>query len=140
MTPRSGVFFMEKVEVDALTRESNDAGCATFVLPAHGIADKSSFFDAVRATLPLDPPVISKWDALADSLWEGLSDQPEQCILIVWPNAQLLADAAPDVYDTARSIFLQVVPELADPAATVGNPKQVSVIIEVGKPVCTGSA
>lgn len=38
------------------------------------IKSKDDFFEAVRAVLPLDPPLVLNkvWDALSDSIWEGL--------------------------------------------------------------------
>jgi len=63
-----------------------------FTLSEPESTSAESFFDSVRNSLPLDPPSIgSSWDALADSLFEGLSELDDDELLIVWPNASALA-------------------------------------------------
>ena len=44
------------LDTEAIRRQAEQAGYTTFVLPEKGIIDRGSFFDAVRATFPLDPP------------------------------------------------------------------------------------
>ena len=50
---------------------------AVFHLDGAAISDCDSFFVAVRATLPLDPRVLtSNWNALSDSCGRGSTSWP----------------------------------------------------------------
>jgi len=120
------------LDVDATRRRAEEADCTVFVLPGRGIVDRAAFFDAVRATFPLDPPIVGHrvWDALSDSLWEGLYTHPARRLAILWPNAQVMARSASEDFDTALDVLAHVVASLADPQATVGHPKQVAVLVE----------
>src|SRR5208282_6398864 len=66
------------LDAEATRRQAEQSGYTTFMLPEKGIVDRVSFFEAVRTTLPLDPPLVGSrsWDALSDSLWEGLYSHP----------------------------------------------------------------
>jgi hypothetical protein len=63
------------------------SGWRVYVLPAD-IDARDSFFDAIRAQFPLDPPLTTNrsWDALSDSLFEGLSQLADNRIAIIWPR------------------------------------------------------
>ena len=123
-------------DMEATRRAAEAAGYATFVLPATGIVDRTSFFDAVRSTFPLDPPLVGSesWDALCDSLWEGLHAHAAQRIAILWPSTNAMASSAPSDFDLALQVLADVVTTLADPQATCGNPKQVALIVEQHTP------
>jgi len=125
---RPGLHRAATLDVATLEQQAREAGCATFVLPV-GIVDRASFFDGVRSVLPLDPPVLGSgsWDGLDDSLWEGLHELPQRRILILWPNAQGMVAA--DLHMAICSLS-DVATLLADPDATVGNPKDVTVLVE----------
>jgi hypothetical protein len=105
-----------------------------FVLP-DGIDGTPSFFGAVDVLLPLDPPLFGigqgryVWDALSDSLWEGLHEIPERRIAILWPDAARLSEADPVAHETALSVLDDVSRSLTDSEATVGRPKDVAVVI-----------
>jgi hypothetical protein len=120
------------LDVEATRRQAEEAGFTTFVLPAMGIVDRASFFDAVRATFPLDPPLQGSrsWDALSDSLWEGLYTHPARRIAILWPGTSAMATSASSDFDTALSVLAEVAILLADPQATNGSTKEVSVLVE----------
>ncbi len=132
MELRPGLVRTATLDVEATRRQASQAGYTTFVLPAKGIVDRVSFFDAVRATFPLDPPLVGSrsWDAMSDSLWEGLYALPDQRIAILWPNARTMASAALPDFETAVNVLTDVATLLADPRATKGNPKEVTVIVE----------
>ena len=126
----AGLLRVETLDVETLRREANQAGYRTFVLP-EGVNDRASFFDAVRSTLPLDPPVVSShsWDALSDSLWEGLFALEDQRIAILWPGTHTMAHtAAPDL-EMALNVLRDVTGSLADPTATSNRPKVVAVVV-----------
>ncbi|MGN6608630.1 MAG: barstar family protein [Jatrophihabitans sp.] len=92
---------------------------------------RKAFFDAVRAAVLLDPPVQSErsWDALADSLWEGLYNLSATKLLIVWRDAATFYHLAPDEYEVAVEVLAWAAASLADPAHTAGEPKDVRVLI-----------
>lgn len=117
--------------VAALDAESL-AGYHIFVLPGDRIVDQETFFEAVRATLPLDPPLMSNrvWDAMSDSLWEGLYQHPAKHIAIVWPNARLLKRADPSAFEAAISVLSDVVHLLGDARATQDKTKHIAVVVE----------
>jgi len=118
----------------ATRREAERVGYTTFVLPERGIVDRASFFEAVRATLPLDPPVVgsSSWEALSDSLWEGLFCHSAQRIAILWLGTQTMATSAPKDLETALDVLADVANLLADPEATVNTPKEIAGVVEYG--------
>jgi hypothetical protein len=128
LTP--GLHRVDLHDVEAARGRASEAGYATFVLPGDAIVDREAFFAAIRATLPLDPPVVSShvWDALADSIWQGLSDHPAARIAILWPHSRVKAVRAPLDFEIALGVFEQVVHELSDLTATVG-PKDVAVLV-----------
>lgn len=120
------------LDVKATRRQAEEAGFTTFVLPAKNIVDRASFFDAVRATFPLDPPLVGSrsWDALSDSLWEGLYTHPARRILILWPSARAMESSASSDFETALNVLSDVANLLGDRQATRDNPKEVAVLVE----------
>jgi hypothetical protein len=120
------------VDAESIRREGEQAGYTTFVLPEKGIVDQASFFEAVRTTLPLDPPIVSSrsWDALSDSLWEGLYTHPARRIAILWLGTRGMATSAPAELEIALSVLAHVAKQLGDPRATCEDPKEVAVLVE----------
>jgi hypothetical protein len=119
------------LEMVAARREMERAGYTTFVLPAEGVIDRASFFDAVRATLPLDPPLVGtrSWDALSDALWEGLHSHKARRIAIVWPGTRAMDSSARSELETALSVLADVASALSDARATLDRPKEVVVLV-----------
>lgn len=120
------------LDVEATRLRAEQAGFTVFVLPTTGIVDRASFFDAVRATFPLDPPLTGShsWDALSDSLWEGLYTQPARRIAIVWQGTRAMANSATSDFETALDVLADVGSLLADPHATDGTPKELAILVE----------
>lgn len=120
------------LDVEVARQEAEQAGFTAFVLPANGIIDRESFFDAVRATFPLDPPLVGSrsWDALSDSLWEGLHAHPARRIAILWTNTRIMASSASSDFETALNVLSDIANLLADRRATRDNPKEVAVLVE----------
>jgi hypothetical protein len=114
-----------------IVRESGRLGLQAYALSTGGAAGRDAFFDAVRRSLPLDPPLVSSrsWDALSDSLWEGIYSLPENRVVILWEDGDRFKVAAPEDFEVALSILADLVRQLADPAATVGKPKTLFVYI-----------
>jgi len=120
------------LDVEAVLLQAVQGGFSAFVLPAKGIVDQASFFDAMRATFPLDPPVRGShsWDALSDSLWEGLYVHESRRIAILWPGAHEMANSAATDFETAIQMLASVANVLANSEATLGNPKEVAILVE----------
>lgn len=107
-------------------------GYRVFVIP-EGVESKATFFDAVVATFPLDPPlarVQDVWDALYDSLNAGLLDVPATMLAILWPDSYRLALSEPEYYNSAAYILGALGDVLSHGQWTNdGKPKQIRVIL-----------
>lgn len=123
--------FVSGLECDAVREAARRAGATSYVLP-RDVVDRASFFDAVRATLPLDPPLqgSTSWDALADSLWEGLHQAGARRVWIVWPGADAMANAAREDFAHAIRVMASVIEPLGDATATNGRPTALTFIVE----------
>jgi hypothetical protein len=90
-----------------------------------------AFFDAVRATLPLDPPLKSNrsWDALSDSLFGGLDELGADRVLLMWTDAAKMVAAAFDEADIALEVLADVAATLAEPNYTAGRPVSLTVLM-----------
>lgn len=135
---KTAILRTESLDLQATRWHAEHEGFATFVLPAQGIVDRATFFEAVRVTLPLDPPVlgVGSWDALSDSLWQGLHTCEHGRIAIFWPGARAFQDTAPSDFEMALNVLADVSNLLADRQATLGSPKVVAVVVELDlKPV-----
>lgn len=132
MELKPGLHRTGALDIEATRREAEQTGFTTFVLPAMGIVDRASFFDAVRATFPLDPPLVGcrSWDALSDSLWEGLYTHAARRIAILWQGTRAMATSASSDFETALNVLADVASLLADPQATRGITKEVAVLVE----------
>ncbi|MCB9617096.1 MAG: barstar family protein [Sandaracinus sp.] len=126
---RSYLKLLETSAIDARRRELESLGFATLVLPKTGV-DGATFFDAARSTLPLNPPVYDSWDALSDSLWDGLHQDPSRRIAIVWQGTSEMAPSSPTELTLAMDVLSHVAVLVGAPKATVGNPKELVVLVE----------
>lgn len=128
-TCKAGLYIVDEIEAKRISLACEQGGWRLFALPA-GIGSKDDFFEGVRSTFPLDPPLQSNrsWDALADSLWAGLDGLQEGKLVIVWPNAFRMRGLAPKEFDVATSVLSDLCVSLADIEATVGNTKQLLVL------------
>lgn len=131
MDDEPGLRVVPDLDCDAAREAARRAGATSYVLP-RGVVDRASFFDAVRATLPLDPPLqgSASWDALADSLWEGLHQAGARRVWICWPDADAMARAARDDFAQAIRVIASVIELLGDATATNGWPTAVTCIVE----------
>ena len=118
-------------QLHSLHREALASGYSIYQMPP-GINDRASFYDAVRATFSLDPPVVgyASWDGLSDSLWEGLMNLSETRIAIFWPDAHSMFQDARRDFETALLVLGDVSEQLNDPVGTVGNPKELVVVVQ----------
>jgi hypothetical protein len=130
MIEKQGLHQIADFNIEAGVKELVNRGNRVFLLPS-GIKDKRAFFEGVRKALPLDPPVVGdhSWDALSDSLWSGLDGVDASGIAIIWPGSAEMANAQPEDFEIAKSILSDLTESLADAEVTIGNPKQVVVVL-----------
>jgi Barstar (barnase inhibitor) len=130
MIQKQGLQQIADFDVETGVRELVNRGSRVFMLPG-GIKDKCAFFEGIRKSLPLDPPVVSNhsWDALSDSLWGGLDGLDASEIAIIWPGSAEMATAQPEDFEIAKSILSDLTESLADAIPTLGNVKQLVVVL-----------
>jgi hypothetical protein len=124
MELRRGVTIIDPSQAQEVRDEAARRDILIYVISTGGQAGREVFFDAVRRTLPLNPPIKSafSWDALADSMWEGIYSLNRPCVVVLWPDSSPFSEAAPGDLEIALSVFEQVASELADDRYTVGRP------------------
>lgn len=112
----SGVTTLPDNDVLALYMQVQHLGVPVYVLETRPPADREAFFAAVRNVLPLDPPLASSrsWDALTDSLWEGLETLNSSRVVILWPDAHQMKSWAPSDYEIAVSVLQDVANSLLE--------------------------
>ena len=117
-------------DAERLRRELESEGWLVFVLP-EAMTDGWEFIRGAKGTLPLEPPLLSddNWNALGDSLWEGLYESGNDRIAIVWPESQVLAQGDRESFENAHAVFSLVAETLSDPKATIGQPKTLTVVL-----------
>jgi hypothetical protein len=126
-----GFYVLAPSELPIAIAELRSGGVRIFELP-DGIDSKASFFDAVCAVLPLNPPLMrmrDSWDALSDSVWGGLADVDESRLAIVWADCARLADAGAHAFRIATEILASLPGDLANPEFNVGVSKDVTVVL-----------
>lgn len=130
---RPEVVLIDPAEADGVIAAAAAAGVPVRVLRTGDRAGRDAFFDEVRAVLPLDPPVETarSWDALEDSLWEGIRVSDEPRLVILWPDAPAYRASSPADYDLAFSTLRDLPATLADERITGGRPKSVAVYVAV---------
>src|SRR5437868_10004270 len=81
------------------------SGYRVLKLPTN-IVDKTTFFAAARAMLPLVPAVPrDHWDALDDSLFEGLLEHPGDRLAILWSGAGEMRERDRDAFSAAVQVL-----------------------------------
>jgi hypothetical protein len=123
MELRRGVTVIDPSQAQEVGDEAARRDVLIYVISTGGQAGRDVFFDAVRRTLPLNPPIMSSrsWDALTDSLWQGIYELNRPRVVILWPDSSPFSDAAPGDFEIALSVFDQVASELADVEVTLGE-------------------
>ncbi|WP_030544111.1 barstar family protein [Streptomyces albus] len=129
----AGVTVIRPEEAHEVVRAAAAEDCLLFRLSTEGRAGRGAFFDAARRTLPLDPPVVGSrsWDALADSLWEGVHALERGRVVVLWPDAASFAEASPEDFRTAVDVLSDVAESLSDERAAVGRPTEFCVYIGI---------
>ncbi|KNE81693.1 hypothetical protein ADZ36_15235 [Streptomyces fradiae] len=116
-------------EAHEVVRAAASEDCLLFQLSTEGRSGREAFFDAARRTLPLGPPLAGSrsWDALADSLWEGIRALERDRVVLLWPDAASFAETSPEEFRTAVDVLTDVAVSLSDEHATVGRPTEFRV-------------
>jgi hypothetical protein len=125
----SGIQRVSVAQLAELIRVSERDGWKVFCLPSN-IIDGPTFFDGVRNTLPLDPPVRSSnnWDALSDSLWSGLDNLDDERIVVVWPDAFRMEALDPEAFRISQIVLRDLVNSLSNPEMTLGKAKRIVIL------------
>ena len=126
-----GLHRRSRLDIQSMRHQAEQMGYTVFVLPEKDIKDRTSFFDAVRTTFPLDPPLLGSrsWDALSDSLWEGLRKHNNHKIVVIWKNTQQMSEEAFPELTIALKVLEDIAILLSDEAATCGRNKHVEVYV-----------
>lgn len=130
MEPVRGIHTLSASDTERVTAEAASQKAAIYFIRGDKVVDCASFFDAVRASLPLNPPIFSNdnWDALSDSIWNGLDELDTDRILIVWSNSDRLKESPKD-FETALYVLQDITETIASPEFTQGRPKDVAVLL-----------
>jgi len=114
------------------TTVSQLADDSTVVYRTDRISDMKSFFYEISRVLPLDPQVHFpvNWDAIADSLWEGLYTIDAERIALFLQIEQQFASELTVVID----VFEQVSEQLSDPEPTLGRLTRLDVYVWTQEP------
>jgi hypothetical protein len=116
MKLHDGVLIASKEQLQDSCEEKIKQGWKVFDLPA-GISDKLGFFNAVRAVLPLDPPLYAdseNWDALNDSLWGGLYSLQNPGNIIIWRRFDLFKATFNVEFEIVLGIFNSISSTISD--------------------------
>lgn len=131
MTLLPGINEVTPEAADSAKEEAIRTGASVFVVSTGGAATRADFFDRVRASLPLDPPLVGskRWDALADSLWGGVDSVDASVVVIIWTGASDFRRNAPEDFIIATTIFRDVASSLGKWVDTDGEPKRLCVYV-----------
>lgn len=129
LIPDYGVRERKGVGIAALLAALRGQEWPTFTL-AGSPESWDDFVASIRAVLPLDPPVEhGNWDAVYDSLWEGIHKLNAEKVAIVWPGSDRLRESDPPAYEKAIELFTVLVVSLADPKFTVDHVTRLLVLL-----------
>jgi hypothetical protein len=130
----SNLTTIDPEQADEILQQAARCNIPAYVISTDQRVGREAFFDAVRSSLPLDPPLMSSrsWDALSDSLWEGIRSLGANRVVVLWLDSSLFSKGAPRDFDIATSVLADVARSLADPEATRGRP--VEMRIYIGRP------
>ncbi|WP_174970177.1 barstar family protein [Burkholderia lata] len=124
MLNRPELYVIDSTEAKCIAEECSYGDWLVIFLPIE-IASENQFYDAIRSTCPLDPPLYSNrsWDALADSMWSGLDELEQEKIVIFWPNSDRMKAAEPEAFAIATDILTDLCTSLTDPNVTASGTK-----------------
>jgi hypothetical protein len=127
-----GLTRITREQLDRLVEVERANGAAVYTLTTGEGADKAALFNAVRAALPLDPPLGTfrdVWDALSDSIFGGLALVDASRVVVAWPDAEEMRRTHPTDARDAEQILNFVAEMAAQPRFTANNPKAFRVYL-----------
>jgi len=126
---KNGFFLLPESEAEKVISECELQHWKIFKLPGN-LSSKSEFFDGVRLTLPLDPPLASNrsWDALDDSLWSGLDSLLDENILIIWPYVNNMRLNWVRDFEIIREIFSDLTKTISNDEFNNGSNKNIIIV------------
>jgi hypothetical protein len=127
----TGVSLVDEAEATEIAKALEREGIPVYQITTGERSDRQAVFDAVRATLPLDPPLLGShsWDALYDSLWGGIHALHIDRVALIWPDATYLSDNNPEEFKLAITVLKDTAELLLDESATVDDPTIVHVYV-----------
>ena len=130
LIPAFGVHERSSVPSEELVANLESAGWRTYVIAREPMS-KAEFFEAVKASIPTDPPLgpHPNWDGLLDSVRNGLTELNAERVAIVWPKSSMFAAADPAAYKVAREVLTDVVMDVIDPKFSLDGAKPVLVLL-----------
>ncbi|QNE22129.1 barstar family protein [Kribbella qitaiheensis] len=101
---RPGVYrwHAHKLTADHVRRTVTAAGWSFVLLDTTQVSDKAGFLDVCKTTFDLPRWFGRNWDALADSLSDRSTGEPE---VVLWEGWRELLDHDHDTVDVALQIF-----------------------------------
>lgn len=120
-----GVFRWDSDSVpDDVRREAEQAGWSYTLLDTSAVLDKAGFMDVCATAFDLPRWFGKNWDALADSLGDRGTGEPE---LVLWEGWQHLLDADHDTVAVALQIFTEDAKESGQLRILMRHPADVTV-------------
>lgn len=126
-------------DLDESERRERFPGAVVFVLDLGSRPTRTDFFESVAATLPLDPPAGPGmvWDAIRDSLLDGILSLKAEDVVVYWRNAHEFMTADRQSYEIALEVLADASEALASEEATVGQPMNLRVVVNGPLPTAT---
>ena len=90
--------------VGDVRRDVEAAGWGFVLLDTGGVTDKAGFLDLCATAFDLPRWSGRNWDALAESLGDRSTGEPE---VVLWDGWRVLAEGDPDAFDVALQIFAE---------------------------------
>lgn len=130
LIPEFGVHLRQSVPADELISKLRAEGWPVYVVGG-APASKAELHEAVRVSLPQDPPLgpVPNWDALLDSVRGGIRVLGKERVAVVWPQSSRLAEGDPDAYRVAKEILTDLVFGLADPKFSAGDTTRLLILL-----------
>ena len=102
---RPGVYRWPSLETpDEVRRDAEAAGWGVVLLDTHEVHDKAGFLDLCATAFDLPRWFGRNWDALADSLSDRSTGEPE---IVLWTGLRHLLEHDHDTVDVALQIFAE---------------------------------
>ncbi|MFE7312060.1 barstar family protein [Streptomyces sp. NPDC057555] len=133
MILESGLKIIRPEQAHEVMQVARSGKCPLYEIATGDGSGREAFFDATRSVLPLDPPVVSSrsWNALSDSLWEGIYSSGPDREVILWSDATIFFRETPGDFQVAMEVLADVAELLADESATRGRTKEVCIYVGI---------